>query len=327
MKASINILLKFTFLLIIIGSFTSCVGKKKFLAMQTKYESAEAKANKQKEACLAEKADLKAELQETQKELAITKTKLESKKELLSDKENDLMAYESQLKVLKEQLAYFKSSNTSLLERLSDLAVVSKSGAENIKKSLETLGEQNRYIRDLTTKMQKKDSLNLALVTNLKRSLQDVNDEDVQVEVKKGVVYISLSDKMLFKTGSSKINPRASEVLGKVAKVLNDHNEIDLLVEGHTDSVPISKECIKDNWDLSTQRATAVVRVLQKQHDVDPARMTAGGRSKYAPKTTNKTEEGRATNRRTEIVILPKLDQFFQLLTPADEKAADDKEK
>ncbi|MCP4440033.1 MAG: OmpA family protein [Aureispira sp.] len=287
--------------------------------MQTTCQMAEAEAKEQLAICQAEKDKAEKARQQTESELALVQAKLDGKKGQLSACENDLLGREGQIKVLEEQLAYFKGSNTSLLERLADLAIVSKSGAESIKKSLETMGEQNRYIQDLTVKMQRKDSMNLALVTNLKRSLEDVNDEDVQVEVKKGVVYISLSDKMLFKSGSAKINPRAEEILGKVAKVVNDHSEIEILVEGHTDNVPISKECIQDNWELSAKRATSVVRVLQNKHNVAPNRMTAGGRGEYVPKTTNETEGGRSINRRTEIVIIPKLDQFFQLLAPKDD--------
>jgi chemotaxis protein MotB len=197
---------------------------------------------------------------------------------------------------------------------MSDLSVISQSGAENIKKSLEAINEQNKYIKDLTGKVQAKDSLNLALVVNLKRSLSDMNDEDVTIEVKKGVVYISLSDKMLFKSGSYDILPRAETVLGKIAKVVNDHRELEILVEGHTDNVPINTSCLKDNWDLSAMRATAVVRSLQKKYGVAPERMTAGGRSEFVPKAANATADGKSLNRRTEIVILPKLDQFFQLL-------------
>jgi chemotaxis protein MotB len=223
---------------------------------------------------------------------------------------------------LEKENEYLKTTNTSLLDRLSDLSVISQSGAENIKKSLETLNEQNKYIKDLTGKMQAKDSMNLALVVNLKRSLSDVNDEDITIEVKKGVVYISLSDKMLFQSGSYNIQPKAEAVLGKIAKVVNDHNELDILVEGHTDNVPINTACLKDNWDLSAMRATAVVRTLQKKYGVAPERMTAGGRSEFVAKASNATADGKSLNRRTEIVILPKLDQFFQLLEqqPATEK-------
>lgn len=217
---------------------------------------------------------------------------------------------------LESQLEYFKSTNTNLLERLSDLSVVSKAGAESIKKSLEALNEQNKYIKNLTTSMQRKDSLNLVLVMNLKRSLSNFDDEDIAIEVKKGVVYVSISDKMLFKSGSYKISDRAKEVIGKIAQIVNDHKDLDILVEGHTDNVPIYTECMLDNWDLSVKRATSIVRLMQTEFGVQPERMTAGGKSEYIPKETNETIEGRAINRRTEIIILPKLDQFFNLLEP-----------
>jgi chemotaxis protein MotB len=219
-------------------------------------------------------------------------------------------------KSLEQQMEYFKSTNTDLLARLSDLSVVSKSGAESIKKSLEALNEQNKYIKDLTSTMQRKDSINLVLVMNLKRSLDNFEDEDINIEVKKGVVYVSISDKMLFRSGSYNISNRAEEVIGKIAKIINDHKELDILVEGHTDNVPISTDCMTDNWDLSVKRATSIVRLMQTKFGVEPLRMTAGGRSEYLPKTTNSTVEGRAVNRRTEIIILPKLDQFFELLEP-----------
>lgn len=230
--------------------------------------------------------------------------------------ENNFANEKSKVNKLESQLDYFKSTNTNLLSRLSDLAVVSKSGAESIKKSLEALNEQNRFIKNLTTSMQRKDSLNLVLLMNLKRSLNNFDDEDVIIEVKKGVVYISISDKMLFRSGSYKINDKAKEVIGKIAKIVNDHSELDILVEGHTDNVPIQTECMLDNWDLSVKRATSIVRLMQNEFNVQPQRMTAGGRSEYLPKKTNESSEGRAINRRTEIIILPELDQFFNLLEP-----------
>ena len=156
--------------------------------------------------------------------------------------------------------------------------------------------------------MQRKDSINLALVMNLKRSLDNFDDEDIAIEVKKGVVYVSISYKMLFKSGSYKISNQAEEVIGKIAKIINDHKELDILVEGHTDTVPISTDCMDDNWDSSEKRATSIVRLMQTKFTVDPSRMTAGGRSEYVPRTTNETAKGRAINRRTEIIILPKLD-------------------
>jgi len=206
-------------------------------------------------------------------------------------------------------------TNTNLLSRLEDLSIISKSGAENIQKSLEAINQQSKYIQGLNTKIQMKDSLNLALVTNLKRSLANINDEDVKVEVRGGLVYVSIADKLLFKSGSYNINATAENVLGKVAQVVNDHKEIDILVEGHTDNVSISTDQIKDNWDLSVLRATAVTRMLQKKFGVDPSRMTAGGKSEYSPKDSNESSSGRQANRRTEIVITPRLDQYIGLMT------------
>ena len=234
--------------------------------------------------------------------------------------ENKIANEQSKTNMLDQQMNYYQSANTNLLDRLTDLSVVSKTGAENIKKSLEAINDQNKYIKDLTSAMRAKDSMNLALVMKLKRSLVDVNDEDVNIEVKKGVVYISISDKMLFQPGKFEINQVAETMLGKIARVLNDHKQLDILVEGHTDDVPISTPLLVDNWDLSVKRATSVVRLLQVKYGIAPERMTAGGRSEFIPKTTNLTVEGKAANRRTEIIILPKLDEFFELLEPTTSK-------
>ena len=264
--------------------FTSCVSQKKYTAMQDRAVNCE--------------------------------NELNTSKNQINLLEAGLANEKNRSKSLEQQMEYFKSTNTDLLARLSDLSVVSKSGAESIKKSLEALNEQNKYIKDLTSNMQRKDSINLVLVMNLKRSLDNFDDEDINIEVKKGVVYVSISDKMLFRSGSYNISNRAEEVIGKIAKIINDHKELDILVEGHTDNVPISTDCMTDNWDLSVKRATSIVRLMQTKFGVQPLRMTAGGRSEYLPKTTNATTEGRAINRRTEIIILPKLDQFFELLEP-----------
>jgi chemotaxis protein MotB len=160
----------------------------------------------------------------------------------------------------------------------------------------------------------RKDSLNMALVMNLKSALTDINDSDIEIKVEKSAVYISISDKLLFKSGSFDVTDPAKVVLGKVAQVLNSKPDIEFLVEGHTDNVPIKNNCILDNWDLSAKRATAVVRILQNQYSIDPKRMTAGGRGEYVPLTGNDSVTGKAANRRTRIVILPQLDQFFKLL-------------
>lgn len=235
-------------------------------------------------------------------------------KEKIKTLESQLELKKQEVALLQGQIANLETTNGGLLDRMADLSIISKTGAESINESLRSLSQQYGFIQNLTTKMQSKDSLNLALVMNLKRSLIDINDEDVFVEVRGGLVHVSISDKLLFQSGSSKINARAQEVLGKIAAVINDHNDLDVVVEGHTDDVPITNSCVVDNWDLSVKRATAVVRYLEKSHYVDPARMTAAGRSEYAPKADNTTSEGRSLNRRTEIVITPKLDQFFKLL-------------
>jgi chemotaxis protein MotB len=197
---------------------------------------------------------------------------------------------------------------------LKDLSVISSSQAESIKKSLDNISSKDNYIQGLQSALAKKDSLNMALVMNLKGALNDVNDSDVEIKVEKGVVFISISDKMLFNSGSADVSDKALNVLSKVAQVLNSKPEIEFMVEGHTDNVAIKNNCVTDNWDLSVKRATSVVRLLQNKFNIDPKRMTAGGRGEYVPLQSNDTVEGRAANRRTRIVILPQLDQFFQLL-------------
>ncbi len=232
----------------------------------------------------------------------------------LAELERELELKDDKIELLEEQLGHLQQTNASLLDRMSDLSIVNKAGAESIQKSLENMTNQYSFIQDLTSKIHSKDSLNLALVMNLKRSLSDINDDDVQVEVKGGVVYVSISDKLLFRSGSSRITSEADEVLNKLALVINDHSDLNILVEGHTDDVPISNSCMDDNWDLSVKRATSVVRTLVDDYYVDPQRMTAAGRSQYIPKADNSSSSGRGINRRTEIIITPKLDQFFQLL-------------
>jgi chemotaxis protein MotB len=284
---------------------TSCVSKKKFMELNGRYDEMKVAYDKLQDNCDRNISKLERDLYDMQGNIQSAQLQLDNERGKVAN--------------LQQEVHYLKSTNTNLLDRLSDLSVISKTGADNIKKSLEALDKQNQYIKDLTGTIQTKDSLNLALVVNLKRSLANINDEDVTIEVKKGVVYISISDKMLFKSGSYEITARAEEVLGKIARIINDHDQLEVLVEGHTDTVPIKTDCMKDNWDLSALRATAVVRVLQKSYAVDPARLTAGGRSEYIPKATNATAKGKSLNRRTEIILLPKLDEFFELLEPPTE--------
>lgn len=303
MKAQ-NIFYLLSFVLIASG-MTSCVSKKKYAALESQLNSIRTSYEGQLADCNKEQNNLRNELTSRDSDLVGLRGQLSVK--------------DGQLKTLEDQVAFLKQTNTNLLERMADLSVVSKSGAESIKKSLDALNEQSKYIQDLSGQLQRKDSLNLALVMNLKRSLADINDEDVQIEVKKGVVYVSLSDKMLFRSGSAVINPGAETVLSKVAKVLNDHKHLDILIEGHTDNVPIATDCVKDNWDLSVLRATAVARTLQTKYQVAPDRIIAGGSGEHKPKAANTTTSGKSQNRRTEIIITPKLDQFFELLTPVKE--------
>ncbi|CAM3387280.1 MULTISPECIES: OmpA family protein [Aquirufa] len=286
--------------------FFSCASKKKIADLQSRLTELQASSDQSLAKSRADLADCQSLTASLQAEI--------------KKRDGELEARTASLKNLQEQLDYMKRTNTNLLDRLSDLSVINKSGAESIRKSLDALNEQGKYIKDLNSTIQRKDSINLSLVMNLKRSLADVNDEDVTVEVKKGVVYISISDKLMFASGSSVINSKAEAVLAKVAKVINDHKDLDILVEGHTDSVPISTDCIKDNWDLSAKRATSVVRLLQTRFSVDPERMTAGGRGEFEPQAENKSKDGRKMNRRTEIIVTPKLDQFFNLLAPPSGK-------
>lgn len=221
---------------------------------------------------------------------------------------------ESELESLKKQIGFLKENNNQALKQLESLSVISSSQAESIKKSLDNIGSKDAYIQGLQSAINRKDSLNLALVTHLKGAIGNLDDQDINIKVDKGVVYIDISDKLLFKSGNYDVTDRAKEVLGKVALVLKNQPSIEFMVEGHTDSIAYKNAVLTDNWDLSVKRATAVVRILQKQYGLDPARMTASGRGEYKPVADNTTNEGRASNRRTRIVILPQLDQFFKLL-------------
>lgn len=232
----------------------------------------------------------------------------------LNNTRQQKQSIQAQLDDMSRQLPLIKENNTQLLKQLENLSVISSSQAESIKKSLENIGAKDTYIQDLQAALARRDSLNLALIMNLKGVLGNLNDEDINIKVEKGVIYVDISDKMLFNTGSYVVRDKAREVLGKVAIVLKNQPDIEFMVEGHTDTVPYAQGVLLDNWDLSVKRATAVVRILQTQYQIPPARMTASGRGEYVSIASNDTAEGRAINRRTRIVILPQLDQFFKLL-------------
>jgi len=214
----------------------------------------------------------------------------------------------------KTKLEVLQDNNKTLQDALDKCVNLNQQGNVNIDKLLQEINKSNKYINMLILENKKKDSLNLVLSSRITRSLKDVDTDDLDVKVKKGVVFISLSDKMMFKSGSTVINNSAYEMLLKLAKIINDYADYEVLIEGHTDNVPIKTACLKDNWDLSAMRATSIARKLQTDFGVDPSRLTAGGRGEWVPKATNDTPEGRNMNRRTEIILLPKLDQFNELM-------------
>ncbi len=256
--------------------FTACVSKKKYAELESKYQECDSK-------------------------LSTAKLELAA---CLDDRES-----------ANKEIKYLKNTNYKLLHSVGELSTLSKKEAENLEKSLESLKEKDMRITTLNQAVNRKDSVMLALVTRLKGSLGNLNDEDIQINVEKGVVYVSISDKLLYESGSYTVTSRAKEVLGKVAKVVKDNEGIEIMVEGHTDNKPVkSSASYKDNWDLSTLRATAVVRILQNDFNVDPARMVAAGRSYYVPLQTNDSAEGRSANRRTRIIVLPKLDEFYGMI-------------
>jgi chemotaxis protein MotB len=238
-------------------------------------------------------------------------SKLQSNLNTCNDSVN---AKDKRLSALQDQNTFLRENNTQALKQLQDLSVITSTQAESIKKSLDNIGVKDIYIMDLQKEMARKDSLNMVLVMNLKGAIGNMADEDINIKVDKGVVFIDISDKLLFKSGSYDITTRAKEVLGKVALVLKNQPALEFMVEGHTDSIPYKRPPLLDNWDLSVKRATAVVRVLQNEYGLPPYHITAAGRSQYQPVATNDTDAGRALNRRTRIVILPQLDQFFKLL-------------
>ena len=267
----------------------SCVSSKKFKGLQSKYDSLN-------NAYGALQNDLK---------------NCNSKTASLTRDKSDC---DSKVAALQKQIDFLKSNNTQALKQLEDMSVISSAQAESIRKSLDNLGAKDAYIQSLQAAMAHKDSLNMALVQNLKGAIGNLNDQDINIKVDKGVIYVDISDKLLFATGKYNVTARAQEVLGKVAQVLKAQPDIEFMVEGHTDNVPFRRGDLLDNWDLSVKRATAVIRILQNKYGLQPAHMAAAGRGEYVPVASNDTKDGRALNRRTRIVILPQLDQFFKLL-------------
>ena len=262
--------------------FTSCASKKDL------------------EACQQENKSLQANYTDTKEKLAAATTRAASLEEQLKQQEK---AYKALQRSLDKSLTNASQNNVS------------------IEKLVDQINESNKYIRHLVEVKSKSDSLNMVLTNNLTRSLSKEELKEVDVQVLKGVVYISLADNMLYKSGSYEINDRAAETLSKIAKIIKDYKDYDVIIEGNTDDVPIKRENIRNNWDLSCLRASSVVQALQNNYGVDPKRLTAGGRGEYNPLQSNSTEVGKQRNRRTQIIITPKLDEFMELIGQAPEES------
>lgn len=215
--------------------------------------------------------------------------------------------------VMTARIEDLRTSNENMKVSSQNFAELSNKGAQTLEKSLESLKEKDLKINRLQDALSRKDSVTLALVTSIKKAV-GVNDPDIQVSVEKGVVYISIADKLLFKSGSYEVSDRAKEVLGKVAAIVKDKPDFECMVEGHTDNVPIKNPVLQDNWDLSVKRATSIVRILQNDYGIDPKRLVAAGRGEFVPLEANTTPEGRSRNRRTRILVLPKIDQFYDMI-------------
>lgn len=259
----------------------------------------------------------KKDLVECQVENKSLTATLMSTKEDLAAKNARIASLEEQQKGLQQALKAAEAKYARLQESLDKSLTNTSQNNISIEKLVDQINESNQYIRHLVEVKTKSDSLNMVLTNNLTRSLSKEELKEVDVQVLKGVVYISLADNMLYKSGSYEINSRASETLSKIAKIIKDYKDYDVLIEGNTDNVPIKRENIRNNWDLSTLRASSVVQALQNDYGVDPKRLTAGGRGEYNPIADNNTELGKQRNRRTQIIITPKLDEFMDLIGQA----------
>lgn len=249
----------------------------------------------------------------TKKKIADLEAKNKECQDLLNSTTVKLNLCLSEKDILNNQIADLKKTNSDLISNVGNITMLSTKGAENLEKSLESLKEKDLKITRLQDALTKKDSVTLALVTSLKSSV-GISDPDIEINVEKGVVMISIADKLLFKSGSYEVSDRAKEVLGKVAKVVNERPTFDCMVESHTDSVPYRNGVLLDNWDLSVKRATSVVRVLTNDHKVSPKQLIAAGRSEFVPLLANTTSDNRAANRRTRIIVMPKIDEFYEMI-------------
>ena len=301
-----RIILKSTLLIVMIAGMSSCVSKKKFKNLQEQYgvmqsdlercQEAEGVYAKRLDNCERDRDNLKTSL-------ASANTSLTLRQEQLDD--------------MRAQLEDMRQLRDKQVNQVGDLTVLSQKANDNIGETLAQLETKEKYVRLLQSAKTKADSINLALAVNLKTVLKDgIEDSDVEVKVDKTVVFVNLSDKMLYQPGSSNLTARSKEVLGKIAKIIESRPNLEVMVEGYTDTDPIRNSCIEDNWDLSVKRATSVVRVLQKDYGIDPNKLIAAGRGEYNALAPNDTPANKSINRRTRIIILPKLGEFYDLLNP-----------
>jgi chemotaxis protein MotB len=292
---------KFTVLFFLIILTNSCVSKKKFVEMQDEYTTFKTTSRDNI-------SKVKNELKDKDKQLSAYESATKTRNKELDNRSKHI-------KSLDEQVDFLKKTNSKLLDRMTNLTLMSKAGADSMRKSMETINEQSQYIENITAAIQRKDSLNVSFIVNLKRMINyEISDEDFSVKARKGLVCISVSDKIFFSSNNATVNQKGENTLEKIAKALNGHPDLDILVESHTDNSPVSTDGIKDNWDLSAKRATAITRLLQTRFGVQPDRILAGGRSEYSPKEYAGTEPSKKQNRRIEIIVMPKLEQFFQAL-------------
>jgi chemotaxis protein MotB len=288
----------------------SCVTKKKFTSLQNRYDTSVTD--------LVKCGDMVQDYKERLTGMTRMQQESESQKNMTM---STVQQRDMQIDELKLQIVDFKNLRDKQLDAVGNLTVLSKEANENIKKTLSQMADKDKYIYLLMATKTKTDSINLALAMNLTSVLRNgIADKDVEVKVDKTVVFINISDKMLFNSGSFKISPKANAVLEKIATIIKSRPDLEVMIEGYTDNVSINTNCVEDNWDLSAKRATSVVRVMQQNHNIDPNKLIAAGRGQYNILASNITAEGRTKNRRTRIILMPKLDQFYDLLNPDNAK-------
>lgn len=306
--------MKNVFLLVICCSicFTSCISKKKYEELQADLRTELDVANKDLGKCGESLNKLMNQLTACEKENERLKGELKANV-------STMQLRQEQIEDLKDQITDARNVRDNTVTQVGDLTVLTQEANKNVEATLKQLEKKDRYINLLQAAKTKADSINLALAVNLKDVLRDgIADQDVDIKVDKTVVFINISDKMLYQSGSSRLTPRADEVLSKIARIVQSRPELEVMVEGYTDNDPIRSSCIEDNWDLSVKRSTSVVRALQKKYGVNPNKLIAAGRGEYNTLADNGTAEGKAMNRRTRIILLPKLDQFYDLLNPTN---------